>query len=99
MTFPQLRVRTGYTFREAYGRTKEVFSRLNEIGCESAAIVDASTWGHVRFEQAAKKAGVKPMFGMEVPIITIGDDGEPEKVKPRAWILAKDTKAFYRATS
>jgi DNA polymerase III alpha subunit len=99
MTFPQLRVRTGYTFRDAYGRMPEVFARLKEIGCESAAIVDVNTWGHVRFEKEAKKHGVTPMFGMEVPIITIGEDGEPEAFKPRAWILAKDTKAFYNATS
>jgi hypothetical protein len=97
--FPQLRVRTGYTFRDAYGRMPEVFARLKEIGCTSAAIVDHGTWGHCRFEQAAKKAGVTPMFGMEIPIITIGADGDPEKTRPRAWILAKDTKAFYNATS
>src|ERR1700692_1498930 len=99
MTFPQLRVRSGYTFRDAYGRMPEVFNRLKEIGCESAAIVDNSTWSHVRFEKEAKKQGITPMFGIEVPIITIGEDGEPEAFKPRAWILAKDTKAFYNATS
>jgi DNA polymerase III alpha subunit len=99
VSFPQLRVRTGMSFRDCYGRMPEIMSRLKEVGADSAAIVDSNTFGHVRWEKEAKKAGITPMFGMEVPIITIGEDGEPEKIKPRAWILAKDTKAFYNATS
>lgn len=99
MKFPQLRVRTGYTYREAYGRMPEVFERLSEIETPFAAIVDANTWGHVRFEQAAKKAEVAAGFGMEVPIITLGEDGEAEKFKPRAWMLASDTRKFYANTS
>jgi DNA polymerase III alpha subunit len=94
MAFPQLRVRTGYSYREAYGRTKEVIERLEELDCTAAAMVDAGTWGHVRWAQATLKVEIEPMFGMEVPIIT----GE-EKLKPRAWMLAQNTKQFYNATS
>src|ERR1700757_1081061 len=93
MGLPQIRVRTGYSYREAYGRTNEIFERLAEIDCKQAAIVDHGTWGHVRFEQAALKAGVSPMFGAEIPIL---DEG---RFKPRAWMLAKDTRKFYNATS
>jgi len=99
MSMPQLRVRTGYSYRNAYGRVEEVCERLKEVGAESAAIVDWGTWGHVRFEKAAKKAGIKPMFGMEVPIISIGEDGEPSKFKPVAWMLARDTRMFYQGST
>ena len=99
MTFPQLRVRTGYTYRDVYGRMPEVFERLKEVGAPFAAIVDHATWGHVRFEQAAKKAEIAPGFGMEVAIDLLGADGEPSKFRPRAWMLAKDLKSFYNATS
>lgn len=99
MNFPQLRVRSGYSFRNVYGRMEEVFARLKEVGAESAAIVDWGTWSHVRFEKEAKKAGIKTMFGMEVPIITIDEDGDPSKFKPVAWMLAKDTRKFYNGTT
>ncbi|AWD92439.1 DNA polymerase III alpha subunit [Xanthomonas phage Carpasina] len=97
-TLPQLRVRTGYTFRDVYGRMGEVFGRLSELGVTTAGIVDASTWGHVRFEQAAKKAGIQPMFGMEIPIIC-EEGSEWEKFKPKSWVLAEDTRKFYNLTS
>lgn len=98
MTLPQLRVRTGYSFREGYGRMPEVFERLTNLETKFAAIVDSATWGHVRFEQAAKKADIQPGFGMEIPII-VGDDDPDYKFKPKAWILAKDTSRFYHHTS
>jgi DNA polymerase III alpha subunit len=82
--FPQLRVRTGFSFRNAYGKIDEVIARLKHIGADTAAIVDHGTWGHVKFEKAALDAGINPIFGMEIG---------------RSWILARDTKAFYQITS
>jgi DNA polymerase III alpha subunit len=99
MTFPQLRVRTGYSFRNAYGRMPEIMARLASLECKVAGIVDSATWGHVRFEQASIKAEIAPLFGMEIPIISRDSDGGPSKTKPCAWILAEDTGKFYNATS
>jgi DNA-directed DNA polymerase III PolC len=99
MTMPQLRVRSGYSYRNAYGRHPEIVARLQEIGCTSAALVDAGTWGHVRFEAATKKADIKPMFGMEIPVLTLDENGEAVGFKPVAWVLATDTKKFYNLTT
>ena len=99
MTFPQLRVRSGYSYRDAYGRHPEIIERLKAIGCVSAALVDWGTWGHVRWEQAMAKAELDAMFGMEIPMITLDVDGEPNARKPRAWVLAEDTKKFYNLTT
>lgn len=99
MSFPQLRLRTGFSYREAYGRTPDVIARLKAIGCTSGAIVDQGTWGHVKFEQSMEKAELSPMFGMEIPIKSMREDGEESKFKPRAWVLAEDTKQFYQLTS
>jgi DNA polymerase III alpha subunit len=93
-TLPQLRVRSGYSYRNAYGRMPEIVTKLKELGVTSAGLVDHGTWGHVRFEQALKKAEMHPMFGMEVPIIN-PDNG----FKPVAWVLATDTKKLYNFTS
>lgn len=97
--FPQLRVRTGMTFRNVYGRMPEVLERLKNVGAKTAAIVDVGTWGHVKFEREAEKNGIQPMFGMEVPILTYDEDGEKGDFKPSAWMLAKDLRLFYQATS
>ena len=96
--FPQLRVRTGYSYRNAYGRIPEVMARLTELECKTACIVDSSTWGHVRFEQGAKKAELQAGFGMEVPIL-LHEDHPDARYKPNAWMLATDTARFYNATS
>jgi DNA polymerase III alpha subunit len=87
MSFPQLRVRTGYSFKSNYGHLDDIVSRLKELNANYAAIVDNSTWGHVRFDKAIRKAEITPGFGAEIPIVMNGED-----YKPRAWILAKNTR-------
>jgi DNA-directed DNA polymerase III PolC len=94
--FPQLRVRTGYSFKKAYGNISEIIARLKEIDCDTAAMVDFETWGHARFEQAAIKENINPIFGMEIPIKHTIDEVD---YFPRAWCLALDTKEFYQFTS
>jgi DNA-directed DNA polymerase III PolC len=98
MHFPQLRVRTGYTYRDVYGRMPEVFERLKELGAKSAAIVDMGTWGHVRWEKEAAKHEIQPLFGMEFPV-KVEEDAPLAKFSPRAWMLGKDTRSLYRATT
>jgi DNA-directed DNA polymerase III PolC len=92
--FPQLRVRTGFSFKKAYGHLDDVTERLQAINAGAAGVVDTGTWAHVKYEEAMKKAGLVPMFGAELPIVTEGSE-----YKPKAWVLARDTKALYRMTS
>lgn len=94
--FPQLRLRSAYTFQKVYGRMPEIINRLNSLCCSQAGIVDTGTWGAVRFEKDMTKAEKQPMFGMEIKIRSaeLGDD-----FYRVAWILAKDTRAFFQATS
>jgi hypothetical protein len=94
MSFPQLRVRTGYSFKSNYGHLDDIVSRLKELNANYAAIVDNSTWGHVRFDKAIRKAEITPGFGAEIPIVMNGED-----YKPRAWILAKNTRRMYNAST
>ena len=87
------------TFRNVYGRMPEVLERLKAVGAKTAAIVDVGTWGHVKFEREAAKHDIQPLFGMEVPILTYTEEGEKGEFKPSAWMLAKDLRLFYQATS
>ena len=89
---PQLRVRTEFSYKNVFAPMADVVSALGDLGVSAAGIVDGGTWGHVRWSKALGKAGVTPLFGREVEV--------PEGPhKPRAWVLARDTRTFYRFSS
>lgn len=90
MTIPQLRVRTEFSFRQAFGPVPRVAAAVKELGAPAAGIVDGGTWGHVRWAKAAAAQGFKPLFGTEFAVAL------PDGRKPLAWALAEDTKGFYR---
>lgn len=93
-TMPQLRVRSECSFRKVFGTVETVSDAVAELGCGFAALVDSSgTWGHVRWEAAARKAGFEPGFGTEFAIT------RPDGTKPRCWVLAEDLAQFYRLSS
>ena len=83
-------VRTGYSFRKAAGDIDEVISRLVETGATHAAICDtASTFGFLRWQKAAIKAGMTPVFGIE---LAVSDDRQAKKPSSDAWrFIAKET--------
>lgn len=73
-----MRIRTGYSFRTAVGHVDEVISRLKEIGWKDAPICDhVSTFGFNVFTKAAKKAGLRPIYGVELPVVTAEGDKKP----------------------
>ena len=50
----QLRVRSEYSFRTAYGPLPELASSLAGLGVKAAGLVDTrGTWGHVPWEREA----------------------------------------------
>lgn len=84
---PQLRVRTEYNFRRTFGPIARVSTRLGEIGCPLAGIVDATgTWGHAAFERLTT---CRAAFGREFASTANG----------ACWALAEDTRAFYKFSS
>lgn len=91
-----LKCRTEYSFRTAYGRPEEVLA-VGGVGmCDRS-----STWGHVQFAKAAKKAGIKPVFGVELAVVR---NHEEKEKQPINWMsfLAKSNeglKEIYKLTS
>ena len=80
----QLKIRTEYSFGRTFAPVSRVIQRLQEIGCTAAAIVDDDTWGHIKWYNACKKAGIQPLLGVS-SIVTDTDD-----IVPRMWFLAKN---------
>jgi DNA-directed DNA polymerase III PolC len=65
-----VRVRTGYSFKTAIGHLPDVMKRVQEIGLEAAPITDRlSTFGFNRWTKLAKAAGLKPIYGVEIPVV------------------------------
>lgn len=63
------RIRTGYSFRSAVGHLKEVISRIEECGWKHAPITDtASAFGWVKWNKLCAKAGLHPVFGVELGV-------------------------------
>ena len=86
--FPQLRVRTEFSFRNAFGPIKRVAARVDAMGASHAGIVDVGTWGHVRWSKASTGHTV-PLYGREVPVKVDG------KGQGTAWVLATNLERFY----
>lgn len=65
-----MRVRTGYSFRTAFGHLDDVMGRVKELGWGVAPITDrCSTFGFNRWTQLAKKNSLRPVYGVEIGVV------------------------------
>jgi DNA polymerase III alpha subunit len=81
-----LKLRTEYSFRNAYGPIKKVISATEG---DAIGICDAGTWGHVAFRDACKDEGKKPIYGVEIAFV---DDARSREKQPHNFMsfLAKN---------
>src|SRR3990172_7000896 len=87
----QLKLRSEYSLRYAYGKLQACVDHCAKDG--AMALTDRnSTFGHVKFQKMTKKAGIKPIFGVELGIFKVLDD----KSRAINWItlLAKNQKGL-----
>lgn len=84
-----LRLRTEYNYKKAYGPISKVLERTKEINQNAAAITDVGTWGHVNFYNDCKKAGIKPILGTEIAVV---EDASRREKQPAnyACLLARN---------
>lgn len=65
-----MRIRTGFSFKTAVGHLEEVADRLVEIGWKVAPISDRmSTFGFARWTKLVEKKGLRPVYGVELPVV------------------------------
>lgn len=83
-----LKCRTEYSFRTAYGRIEQILERGGVGICDRNG-----TWGHVQFAKAAKRKGIKPVFGVELACV---EDATLREKQPANWMsfLAKNNKGL-----
>lgn len=91
-----MRIRTGYSFRTAFGHLDDVITALKEKGFPIAPITDRmSTFGFNRWNKLCKKNGMKPVFGVELGVVQAL--GESKPVIDHWTFLAKDNVADLNA--
>lgn len=85
--------KTSYSFLKAYGTPSQVIARAKELGAEAVGIADlGGTWAHLPLWKEAKKQGIKPIFGVQLPVIEaiIAKDARYDLVT----LIAKDTEGL-----
>jgi len=91
----QLRLKTEYSFGRTFAPIGRMIDRLKGLNCTAAGIVDGSSWGHVAWYNACRKAGIRPLLGIES---IVSDDDTASSM----WFLAKNKAGLvelYRAIS
>jgi DNA-directed DNA polymerase III PolC len=78
-----IKTRTEYSFRKAYGPINKV---IEAISGKAIGICDSGTWGHVNFEHACKKANIKHLLGVEIPIVEDATDRSKQPANDMAFI-------------
>lgn len=89
MSFAHLHVHTEYSILDGFSNINRLVQRAVELEMPALAITDHGTmYGVVDFYHAAKKAGVKPIIGVEGYLAPRGmEDRDPRKDKRTSHLL------------
>lgn len=86
---PHLKVHTEYSLLEGVGKIEEYVEKAVNMGIEALAITDTAMFGVIEFYKKCKKAGIKPIIGLEVFLDGIISEGEYSLT-----LLAKDKTGY-----
>ncbi len=86
MSFVHLHVHTNFSFGDGAARIPELVAAAADKGMPALAATDhEGLYGAVRFYQACKAAGIKPIVGVELTVESaVGRDGRPRRPAPAA---------------
>ena len=97
-------ISTSFSFRASYGSPEEAVARLKEIGWKDAPIADTTTFGVDLWNDAATKAGLKPIFGARIAVSASIQSKKPnvdfftilakEDLRPVNELIEKATSQF-----
>lgn len=68
--FVHLHSHSTFSILDAWGQPSQIVERVVEAGLSAHALTDHdSTSGHWKFQTAAKEAGIKPLYGIEIRVM------------------------------
>jgi DNA polymerase III subunit alpha len=104
MSFVHLHTHSEYSLLDGANRLSDLISRTNELEMPALALTDhGCMYGAWEFHSAAKKAGIKPILGMEayvapgdrrVKVAGRAGDGRPEDKYYHLVLLAQDMEGY-----
>jgi len=96
--FVHLHVHSEYSLLDGLSKTKNLVSRVKELGMSAVALTDhGNMYGAIEFYKHAKAEGIKPIIGME-GYVSIGDhrqkDTKQDRENHHLVLLAKDHQGY-----
>ncbi len=92
--FTHLHVHSEYSLLDGYAPIKKIVQRAADLGMESIALTDHGVmYGAIDFYDAATKAGVKPIIGVEA-YLTRGNHTDHGGSTHHQLLLAKDLEGY-----
>lgn len=86
-----LHVHSTFSVLDGYGTPAQIVERAQEVGLKAIGLTDhGSVSGHPQFEQACKKAGIKPIYGCE---FYLTEEGRTRK-KFHITVLARNLEGY-----
>ncbi|MEK7497314.1 MAG: DNA polymerase III subunit alpha [Patescibacteria group bacterium] len=96
--FSHLHLHTEYSLLDGLSKIDKLVDHIKENDMDSLAITDHGVmYGAIEFYKKAKKAGVKPIIGMEAYTTNINMEERPERGKFKNFhllLLAKDIEGY-----
>lgn len=94
MTFASLHHHTTFSYGDGYALPEAHVRRAEEIGLNAVAVTEhGNVSSHVQMELAAKKAGIKPIFGVELYTGEVGENATQRK--NHLTVLAADQRGYH----
>lgn len=88
-----LHVHTTYSVLDAYGTPEMMVEKAKELGLDAIALTEhGNTSSHVKLQKAAKKHGIKPIYGIELYMVEDIEDNQQKKY--HITVLAKNKEGY-----
>ena len=100
MGFTHLHLHTEYSLLDGMNKIEELAPRIKELGMDAVAVTDhGNMYGVMEFYETMKKAGIKPIIGVEVYIAPNGiEKKEKDEERFHLILLAKSLKGYKNLT-
>ncbi len=96
--FTHLHVHSHYSLLDGLAKVDDLVKRAKELGMESLALTDhGNLYGAIEFYKATKKAGIKPILGVEAYMAPYGRLNKRAGVDEKRYhiiLLAKNTQGW-----
>jgi DNA polymerase-3 subunit alpha len=98
MSFVHLHVHSEYSLLDGFSNIKKLVARAKEMGMPAVALTDHGTmFGVIDFYNAARKAGIKPIVGIEAYLAPRGmrsRDSQLDKKSTHLLLLAENQTGY-----